>query len=372
MTARLRGLADPLMVDAAVALALGLIAEIGVFVGTGWRGPTALNAVCVAAVAASLWWRRRRPLAVLVLTTVIFSGLALAFGSSDPPTGFFLLIVVGYSAGSYAPNPWAAAALLALLAAVHDLREYQVTTFGDALYLFVVLGLVFLFGLGMRARQAQTAQVERERDTVAELAVEDERRRIARELHDIISHSLGVLVLQAGAAEQVLERDPQRAREVLRSIRTMGQEAITEMGTLLSLVRSEAESSLQPQPSLADLDQLLSRTRQAGLGVELETHGEPCELPAPLALSAYRIVQEGLTNALKHADNATARVIVRYGPSQLEVEVIDDGTESANGSGSRRGLAGIGERVAVFGGRFEAGPRAEGGWRLRAALPLSR
>lgn len=342
------------------------------FVGSGWRGPVTLNAVCVAALAVSLWWRRRRPLAVLAFTLVVFSGLALAFGSSDSPTGFFLLIVVVYSAGAYAPNPWVAAVLLAVLAAVHDLRERQVTSFGDAVYLFAVLGLVFLFGLGMRARQARTAEVERERDTAADLAVEDERRRIARELHDIISHSLGVLVLQAGAAEQVLERDPERAREVLRSIRATGQEAIAEMGTLLSLARSEAQPSRQPQPSLADLDQLLGRTREAGLSVELEVEGEPCELPAPLELSAYRIVQEGLTNALKHAANATARVIIRYGPQQLEVEVLDDGTGSANGSGSRRGLAGIGERVAVFGGRFEAGPRPEGGWQVRATLPLRR
>ena len=360
------------MVDVAAALVLGVVAEIGVLVGSGWRGPVALNAVCVAAVAASLCWRRRLPLAVLAFTVVVFSGLALAFGSSDSPTGFFLLIVVAYSAGAYTPNPWVAAVLLAVLAAVHDLREHHVTSFGDAVYLFAVLGLVFLFGLGMRARQARTAEVERERDTVAEFAVEDERRRIARELHDIISHSLGVLVLQAGAAEQVLERDPQQAREVLRSIRATGQEAIAEMGTLLSLARSEAESSRQPQPSLADLDQLLQRTREAGLRVELDVEGEPCELPAPLALSAYRIVQEGLTNALKHSAQATAQVIVRYGAQQLEVEVLDDGTGSVNGSGTRRGLAGIGERVAVFGGRFEAGPRPEGGWHIKAALPLKR
>ncbi len=372
MIARARTFADPRVVDAAVAVILGVVAAIGVFVGSGWRGPVALNAVCVAAVAAALWWRRRLPLVLLTFTVAVFSGLALAFGSSDSPTGFFLLIVVAYSAGAYASTVWVAAVLLAILAGVHDLRDHQVTSFGDAVYLFVVLGLVFLFGLGMRARQARTAEIERERDRIAEHAVDDERRRIARELHDIISHSLGVLVLQAGAAEQVLERDPHRAREVLRSIRATGQEAIAEMGTLLSLARSDAEPPRQPQPSLADLDQLVVRTREAGLNVELETHGQRCALPAPLELSAYRIVQEGLTNALKHAGNATARVIVRYGPQELEVEVLDDGSGSANGSGSRRGLAGIGERVAVFGGRFEAGPRPEGGWRIRAALPLRR
>ena len=358
--------------DAAVALVLGVVAETSVFVGSGWRGPAPLNAAGTALVAVSLLWRRSRPMVVLGLFAAVMSALALAFGSSDSPTGLFLLMVALYSAGAYGSRPIVGVALLGLIATVHLVRDRQVTSFGDAVYLFAVLGLVFLVGMGMRARVARTAEVERERDTVAAIAVEEERRRIARELHDIISHSLGVLVLQAGAVEQVLERDPERAREALRSIRAIGQEAIAEMGTLLSLVRSEAESSRQPQPSLADLDALVQRTRDAGLGVKLQIEGEPCQLPAPLELSAYRIVQEGLTNALKHAGRAQARVTVRYGDDRLEVEVIDDGAGAGNGAGTRSGLAGIGERVAVFGGRFEAGPQPDGGWGVRAALPLAR
>jgi signal transduction histidine kinase len=372
MIARLREQTGATAADAAVAVLLGVVAEVDVFFGSGWTGPKPANAVVVAVLAMALLWRRQRPQSVLVVAAAGLVGLSLAFGSSTSPTGFFLFVVVAYSAAAYASRPLMSAAILAVGIAVHDLRDPQVTSFGDAVYDSVVITLVFLFGLGMRARQARTAAVERERDTVAELAVEDERRRIARELHDIIAHSLGVLVLQAGAAEQVLERDPERAREVLRSIRTTGQQAIGEMGTLLTLVRGEVEPSRQPQPSLGDLERLVATTREAGLSVELEIQGQPCELPAALELSVFRIVQEGLTNALKHAGAAHARVIVRYAQQGLELEVSDDGAGSANGPGSRRGLAGIGERVAVFGGRFEAGPRPEGGWAVRAALPLTR
>ena len=139
-----------------------------------------------------------------------------------------------------------------------------------------------------------------------------------------------------------------------------------------ALARGEAESSRQPQPSLADLERLVTTTREAGMRVDLAIEGEPYELPAALELSAFRIVQEGLTNALKHAGNAQTKVTLRYGERNLEVEVTDDGAGSTDGPGTRRGLAGIGERVAVFGGRFEAGPRPGGGWTVRAALPLTR
>jgi signal transduction histidine kinase len=368
----IRDLTGATPADVAVAFLLGVTAEIDLFVGSGWQGPRPVNMVVNAALAVALLWRRRWPLSVLAFVAATAVVLSLAFGSSDSSTGFFFVVVATYSAAAHAAQPLLAALLLAVAIAVHDLRDPKVASFGGAIYAATVIVLVFLFGLGMRARQARTAVVERERDQLAVAAVEEERRRIARELHDIISHSLGVLVLQAGAAEQVVERDPERAREVLRSIRSTGQQAIGEMGTLLGLVRGEAEASLEPQPSLVDLERLVARTREAGLRVELEIEGERCELPAALELSAFRIVQEGLTNALKHAGNAQAQVILRYGQHHLEVEVSDDGDGSWNGAGSRRGLAGIGERVAVFGGRFEAGPRPEGGWTVRAALPLTR
>lgn len=358
--------------DAALAGVLLGIAETDVFVGSGWQGPKPFNAVLVGLIGVAVAWRRHFPLAVLGLAAGITVLQAASYGSSDSATGFFLIVVAVYSAAAHGRSAWAALGLTAAGVAAHDLGDPRIKTFGDAVYDTTMLGLVVLIGLAMRARQAKTQTLEAEQDARERAAVEEERRRIARELHDIISHSLGVLVLQAGAVEQVLERDPARARELLASIRATGQQAIGEMGTLLALVRGEAEHSLEPQPTLADLDRLVARTRESGLRIELSVEGERRALPAALELSAYRIVQEALTNALKHAGSSEIRVLVRYRARDIEVEVADDGSARGNGRGARRGLAGIGERVSVFGGRFEAGPRPEGGWRVRAVLPVTR
>lgn len=168
-----------------------------------------------------------------------------------------------------------------------------------------------------------------------------------------------------------MERDPVRARQVLESIRATGREAIGEMGTLLGLLDEGPRPVREPQPSLADLEGLVSRMRDAGLDVELAIEGERRALPAALEVSAFRVVQEGPTNALKHAGPARVCAVVRYGADQLEVDVADEGKGSANGSGGRRGLAGLRERVGVFGGRLEAGPQPGGGWKLRATFPLA-
>jgi signal transduction histidine kinase len=372
-----RSLALP-VADLLLAGGLAVLAEIEVWAGD-FRGPRVVGAVVAPAAAAALAWRRAHPLETLAAVVAALAGMALAYGTSDASTSVFILVVAIYSAAAYGSRPIAAAGLVAVAAAVIDLRHPGPSTVGDRLWILILSALVFVAGLATRARQARTTALEahaevleREQDRRAAAAVAEERRRIARELHDIVSHSLGVVVLQAGAAEQVLERDPARALEALRSIRATGQEAIGEMGTLLGLMRDEPTASREPQPSLADLERLVATTRDAGLPVDLAIEGRPLALPAALELSAFRIVQEGLTNALKHAGDARARVTVRYRPDGLEVEVCDDGAGAAgDGPGGRRGLAGIAERVAVFGGSLEAGPRAGGGWALRAALPAS-
>jgi signal transduction histidine kinase len=354
--------------DLAFAVALAALGLVDVFVGD-WRGPHAVNAVVVPAMALALAWRRRFPIAVLAFDVACLVGLSIAFGGSETSTSVFIMVAAVFSAAAHGSNPPATVGLCVVAAAVQTSLDPAIKTFGDAVWDVILLSLTLAAGFGMRAR---TTALDREQETRAAAAAEQERRRIARELHDIISHSLGVLVLQAGAAEQVLERDPGRAREVLHSIRATGQEAIAEMGTLLGVIRGEAVASREPQPSLADLDRLAEKMREAGLAVNVSIEGDRRELPAALELSAYRIVQEGLTNALKHAGPASARVVVRYGEEELQIEVADDGSATTNGYGSRRGLAGIGERVAIFGGHLDAGPRPEGGWALRAGFPLSR
>lgn len=365
--------------DLALALLLLALGEVDVFVGD-WRGPHAVNAVVVPLMALALAWRRRYPVGVLAFNVLCLSALSVAFGGSETSTAVFIMVAAVFSAAAHGSKPAATVALAVTAAAVQTSLDPDIHTFGDAVWDLILLSLTLLVGFGMRARTTALEQhadaLERNQELLSAAAVDEERRRIARELHDIISHSLGVLVLQAGAAEQVLERDPERAREVLRSIRATGQEAIGEMGMLLGLIRGEAIASREPQPSLADIEKLVGKMREAGLDVGFQIEGERRALSPALELSAFRIVQEGLTNALKHAGPAHARVVLRYGEDELEVEVADDGSASGNGnrnaSGGRRGLAGIGERVTVFGGRLDAGPRPDGGWTLRAGFPLAR
>lgn len=363
--------------DLALAAVLATLGFLDALLSTDWRGPTSVNAVVVPAMGLALAWRRRRPLLALGVVAGGLIFLSLAFGGSQTYSGVFIIPVAVYSAAAHASRPLLAAAIGGAAIVLRDLSDPAIATFGDAIWGSTLFALCFMAGLVGRNLQTRTSvlderaeALEREEAERAAAAAAEERRRIARELHDIISHSLGVLVLQAGAAEQVLERDPERAREVLRASRATGQEAIREMGMLLGLIRGEPETSHEPQPSLADIERLVAKTREAGLDAVLEIQGQRRALPAALELSAFRIVQEGLTNALKHAGPARACVIVRFGERELEVEVLDDGAGNGNGRGGRRGLAGIAERVAVFGGELEAGPRADGGWQLRAVLPL--
>lgn len=363
----------------ALAGALAVFAALDVLLSPDWRGPAAVNVIVAPAMALSLLWRRTRPLVALTAVMAGLVGLSLAFGSTQAWTNVFVIIVAVYSAAAHASNPLVVVVVAAAGIAVFTLQDPLIHSFGEALWSSSLTGLTFLAGMGGRALQARASALERRAETLdleeeerAAAAAAEERRRIARELHDIISHSLGVVVLQAGAAEQVLHRDPERAREVLRSIRATGQEAIAEMATLLGLIRAGPETSREPQPCLDDVDQLVATMREAGLAINLDFQGRRRPLPAALELSAFRVVQEGLTNAAKHAPGARVAVRVNFGDEELEIEVTDDGSPSSNGPGARHGLAGMRERVAVFGGRFEAVPRPEGGWLLRAAFPLAR
>jgi signal transduction histidine kinase len=202
--------------------------------------------------------------------------------------------------------------------------------------------------------------------------VVEERARIARELHDVVAHSVSVMTVQTGAVRRLLTPDQERERETLLAVERTGREALNEMRRLLGMLRATDEAEgLAPQPSLRQLDTLVEQVREAGLPVELKVEGAPVDLPPGLDLSAYRIVQEALTNALKHAGPARATVAVRYGPDELELEIADDGRGAANGTGTGGGLVGMRERAALVGGRLEAGPRNGGGYAVRARLPLA-
>src|SRR6185369_863013 len=199
----------------------------------------------------------------------------------------------------------------------------------------------------------------------------EERARIARELHDVVAHSISVMVLQARGGRRVLESEPSDARDAFAVIESTGQQALDEMRRLVGMLRGGEETlPLAPQPSLRELDTLVEQVRAAGLPVHVAIEGEPRDLPPGIDLSAFRIVQEALTNALTHAGPARARVVLRYLADELELEISDDGPGDDQGSGSGYGLVGMRERVTVYGGELEAGRRPGGGYALRVRLPL--
>lgn len=225
--------------------------------------------------------------------------------------------------------------------------------------------------------------LERERESAAKAAVERERARIAQELHDVVSHNVSLMVVQAGAAREVLGVSPEAAAEALSAVESAGRGALSELRHLLGLLAPAADGDredLAPQPSLSRLGELVDRIAFAGLPVEVRISGEPRPLPSGVDLTAYRIIQEALTNALKHGDGGETEVTVRYADRHLRVEVLNRGPSvltggrpaAASGAAEGRGLMGLRERVAVYGGEFDARRRLGGGFRVRARLPLER
>jgi signal transduction histidine kinase len=243
----------------------------------------------------------------------------------------------------------------------------------------LLFGICWLAGFALRERGAQAeaaearaAQAERERDAATRIAVAEERARIARELHDIVAHAVSVMVLQVGAVRHKLPDALAEDRDALKGVEQAGRTALAEMRRLLAAMRRDGDDvELTPQPGLDGLDSLLDEIARAGLPVRLHVDGEPFPLPPAIDLSAYRIVQEGLTNALKHARATHADVTVHYAPGELQLEVGDDGIGAATSDGPGHGLAGIRERVKIYGGQMTAGTATAGGFILSTRLPLS-
>lgn len=249
---------------------------------------------------------------------------------------------------------------------------------GDLIFVAVVFSIVWIvgFALGHQFRETdeakeRAARAEQQREERARLAVAEERTRIARELHDIVGHSVSVMTVQASAVRRLMLPEQEREREALMIVEQTGREALAEMRRLVGVLRRPEEApALAPQPSLEHLDKLVEQAREAGLPVELHVEGKAIPLSPGVDLTGYRLVQEGLTNAVKHAGAHGAQVLVRYGDGEVEIVVSDDGDGSGDGEKGGHGLVGMRERVAVYGGELEAGPRPEGGFALRARLPL--
>ncbi|HEV7640095.1 MAG TPA: sensor histidine kinase [Gaiellaceae bacterium] len=292
---------------------------------------------------------------------------------------FLAALAAAVSLGLIGERRQSIAGWAAVIATASLVSSKSGNAYSEFFWTTLILTLAWFFGsaLGSRTEQARelTERVEaaeRERATAAERATAEERARIARELHDVVAHSVSVMVVQASGVRRLLKDEQHREREALLSVEQIGRQALTEMRRMLGVMRSgeEAPAALAPQPGLEHLDRLIAQVEEAGLPVTLRVEGDRPDISPGVDLSAYRIVQEGLTNALKHAKGAHAEVVVRYIDSSVELEIADDGPGTPTGDGQGHGLVGMRERVALYGGTIEAGPRAGGGFVLRAELPV--
>jgi signal transduction histidine kinase len=362
---------DPLKLDWALAALLTVGAQLAIWLGSDAAHHQLGAALFALAIAAPIAVRRRYP-------TLVGTGVPLlaAFDHDlwDPQ---FVGYPIATFCALYALTAWAPPRRFAFGFTL-VLTVYLAVSVGgkfpnNGVTFAVVTAVVMLLirrVLGDRERRARVA--ERERDVAAREAVVEERARIARELHDVIAHHVSMIVMQAGAERRVLDGANASTREVLETVEQIGRGALTEMRRLLGMLRGDANEPLTPQPGLDDVPTLVGQLREAGLPVELHVDGERRELPVGIELSAYRIVQEALTNALKHAGEARATVHVRYGSDSLELEIADDGAGGiTRASGGGHGLVGMRERVALYGGRLDASRRAEGGFVVRVKLPIA-
>jgi signal transduction histidine kinase len=337
------------------------------------------------ALAAPLVLRRLIPLMVLAVTTIHFTRY-WAVGQLNEIASWLVLGVAVYSAAAYAERrraPWVCGAcLLGLIGAgvAPTLRAGAGPVELAAVALFDALPFLLGWSLGTMMRtlrdyrmtlEERNRQLDQEREANARRAVLEERVRIARELHDVVAHHVSVMGVQAGVARRLFDRDPKEALGAIGSVELAGRQAIADLQQLVGVLRRQEESDdLAPQPSLQQLPELVEHMRQTGLAVTLTTRGQPRQLPAGVELSAYRIIQEALTNTLKHAGPARASVTVGYDNGAVEVEVVDDGQgppPDRPGTGGK-GLVGMRERVNLYGGRLEAGARPGGGFRVHAVL----
>jgi signal transduction histidine kinase len=362
--------------DGALAIA---VCAVGL-AGTGLAHRPAWDWLLTILLALPLAWRRRAPIIVFLVIAVVAFAQWLA---GVPLLADVSLLTALYTVAAYRPQRAAIAGAVileggAVLAAIRW-GESSIATFA---FLSGLVVAALALGLYFRARRLhiaslveRAARLEFERDQQALLAAAAERARIAREMHDVVAHSLAVVISLANGATAKLGRDPEQSRDALESICQLGREALADTRRLLSVLRTEeGDAARSPQPGIGEIADLVDRAAATGLAATLTVRGDPVPVPAGLALSAYRIVQEAVTNAVKHACRAsTVAVELVWTPRELEIGVVDDGHAEARSADSLSGfgLAGMRERAALYGGTATAGPGARGGWTVRATIPIS-
>jgi signal transduction histidine kinase len=332
----------------------------------------------VVFIALRRRWGLTAPLAAVVVCGV--AALSARAWIIDSSFFFLFAMLLTGITGYLSVRPREMALSLGLLAALAAVGEWRRPVSTWQQFAFVFMFMAVAWGVGLLVRRpvvrAQTAeeravQLEADQAAAAERAAQEERQRIARELHDIVAHSVSMMTVQAGAVRRLLTPEQERERAALVSIEETGRDAMTEMRRLVGLLKADGDSaSLAPQPGLAALETLVAKVRDAGLPVESRMVGEPRPLSPGVDLTAYRIVQEALTNALKYAGPAQACVTLTWSADALVIEVTNDGESREQGDAAGFGQVGMRERVALYGGRLESGPGEHGGYAVRAHLPF--
>ena len=381
IAARFRSHDDrPSLVDALIALAIAVIGAADLLPSDIYR-PEGQWVGAIVLTSGALLFRRRAPVIVLAVVLLLQATVHTEQASDDPAFQFLATFVASFSVGAHVRLAASAASLAGAVVffAVYNLSrgaDWESAIFGGVLFWTAWTIGVALRLSEQRKREVETRalQLESEGEERVRTAVVDERARIARELHDAVAHSVSVMVLQVGAVRRRLRDDQRSEREMLTGVEQTGREAVTELQRMLGLLRQEdPDAGLAARPSLARLDELVEQVQATGLQVELHVDGEPHPLPAGIDVSAFRIVQEALTNVLKHSGRARAVVHVRYLTTEIELEVVDNGRGRSTGGADKEpghGLVGMRERVALFGGRLEAEAMSTGGFAVRARLPL--
>jgi signal transduction histidine kinase len=367
-------------IDYIAAAALAVLAQIEIWIGDAVPAPRWLAVPMAMLMCGTVALRRRQPL--LAGTLVMAGNIVLILAAGTP--GQSVALAISWFCGLYAIAVWTDTR--GFLIGIGVLVAGNASTLvGDTsgikdtwLFTIVPIAAMLLARRAIRDRQeradtlaARAELLEREQHLRAQEAVVEERARIARELHDLVAHNVSVMVIQAGAERHALTEDQAQTREALGSIEQAGRQALADARRLLGMLRRDGErEELEPQPGLGQVADLIEQVERAGLQVSLAVEGEPRALDPGRDLCAYRIVQEGLTNALKHAGRSHAEVLLRYAPGLLAIEIRDDGAGSAQLDGAGQGLIGMRERVALYGGELVAGARETGGFEVLARLPL--
>ncbi len=393
MGATRRWLADPrVLVDVAVAVVVAVLSVVDVasasaVVQPGQRSADALAYALVVVGSLNLFWRRRAPIAVLAIVTIVLVAMYLReYGAYLSVLGLPALYAVAAHEEHRRRAWWAmiTASVVLMVAASVSLLDTE-----DGFAYFTALSMIAFLAAGIGAgvlirnrerifvdTERRAAAAEADRLAEAERAVASERSRIAREMHDVVAHSMSVIAVQAAAGREIVHANPDKAAEVFARIETVGRESLAELRRMLGVLRDSGagEASLSPQPGIADIAAAVAQSSASGTATALIIDGQQRPLAPGVELAAYRIVQEALTNVRKHAGRAaSATVRIAYEPQALVVDVADDGRGAATslaGSGSGQGLIGMRERVEIYGGAFTSGPRPGGGYGVRAVLPI--